>query len=237
LLYNGVDKGTFRVQPRESSDNFIIVIDTLVGQDVPNSLIITADFTNTPKIVNTSDSNVTVSILVKQNLLLATNYNLYMMQANSVKASTSGTITGLTKTISHTFDSSTLDQFNNNVTLKLVVNYPDGNQTFYYTITTTKDSKGLFYFAPKMIDDIGQPLGIILAILITGMIIAVITFSGFNIGAPAIAIMGILILSVFMFLGWLDIGVTVLGFDVARFFFVLMACVMVYFLMRGEQYN
>ena len=235
VIYNGVDKGTYRVQPRESTDNFIIVIDTTTTT-TPSTYIITADFSDTNKVVNIDDSNISVDVTVKQSQNLATTYNLYLMQNNVVKASTSGAIASRTKNITYTFDSSVVDTTNNNLVIRLVVNYPDGNQTFYYTITTVENEKGLMYYAPKMVGDIGQPLAIILAILITGIILAVITLSGLNIGTTAIAILGILILGVFMFLGWLDIGVTVAGFDIARFFYILMSIAMIYMLMRGEQY-
>lgn len=235
VIYNGVDKGTYRVQPRESTDNFIIVIDTTTTT-TPSTYIITADFSDTNKVVNIDDSNISVDVTVKQSQNLATTYNLYLMQNNVVKASTSGAIASRTKNITYTFDSSVVDTTNNNLVIRLVVNYPDGNQAFYYTITTVENEKGLMYYAPKMVEDIGQPLAIILAILITGIILAVITLSGLNIGTTAIAILGILILGVFMFLGWLDIGVTVAGFDIARFFYILMSIAMIYMLMRGEQY-
>lgn len=236
VIYNGVDKGTFRVQPRESSDNFIIVIDTSDDVVDTGELIITADFSGTPKVVNIDNTNINADITITQSLNQATSYNLYLIQNNVTKASTSGAISGLVTSIDYDFDSSVVDRFNNNLTLKLVVNYPDGNQTFYYTITATKNAKGLMYFAPQIINDIGQPLGIILAILITGIILATLTFSGLNISPTAITILGVLILGVFMFLGWLDTGITVLGFDIARFFYVLMAIAMIYFMMRGEQY-
>ncbi|HRY74156.1 MAG TPA: FN3 associated domain-containing protein [Candidatus Dojkabacteria bacterium] len=237
VIYNGVDKGTFRVQPRESTDNFIIVIDTSQAVVEDGELIITADFSGTQKVVNIEDSNIiNADITITQNINSATSYNLYLVQAKTTKASTSGAISGLTTNIDYDFDSSVVDRFNNNLTLKLVVNYPDGNQTFYYTITATKETKGLMYFAPQIINDIGQPLGIILAILITAICLAGLTFSGLNISPTAITILGVLILGVFMFLGWLDTGITVLGFDIARFFYVLMAIGMVYFMMRGEQY-
>jgi len=236
VLYNDVDKGTYRIQPRESADNFIIVIDTTSTEFITDLLVIDANFAGTAKTVNIDDSNITADVTITQNLNQATSYNLYLMQGNTVKASTTGIISGLTTNISYEFDCSVLDKFNSNIVLKLVVNYPDGNQTFYYTITATKNQNGLLYFAPRVINDIGQPLGIILAILITGIILAGLTFSGLNIGSTAIAIMGVLILSVFMFLGWLDVGVKVLGFDIARFFFVLMAFAIVYLVMRGEQY-
>jgi len=236
IIYNGIDKGTFRVQPRESSDNFIIVIDTSESVSITGDLIIQADFSGTAKTVNIDDSNITANVVVTQNLNQATSYNLYLMQGNVVKDSTTGAISGLTTNISYIFDSSVVDRFNNNLVLKLVVNYPDGNQAFFYTITATKDTKGLMYFAPQIINDIGQPLGIILAILITAMILAGLTFSGLSINPIAITMLGILILGIFMFLGWLDVGVTVMGFDIARFFFVLMAGGMVYLIMRGEQY-
>lgn len=236
VIYNGVDKGTFRVQPRESSDNFIIVIDTSDDVVDTGELIITADFSGTPKVVNIDDTNINADITITQSLNQATSYNLYLIQNNVTKASTSGAISGLVTSIDYDFDSSVVDRFNNNLTLKLVVNYPDGNQTFYYTITATKNAKGLMYFAPQIINDIGQPLGIILAILITAICLAGLTFSGLNISPTAITILGVLILGVFMFLGWLDTGITVLGFDIARFFYVLMAIAMIYFMMRGEQY-
>lgn len=236
VIYNGVDKGTFRVQPRESSDNFIIVIDTSDDVVDTGELVITADFSETPKVVNIDDTNINADITITQSLNQATSYNLYLVQSNTTKASTSGAISGLTTNIDYDFDSSVVDRFNNNLTLKLVVNYPDGNQTFYYTITATKETKGLMYFAPQIINDIGQPLGIILAILITAICLAGLTFSGLNISPTAITILGVLILGVFMFLGWLDTGITVLGFDIARFFYVLMAIAMIYFMMRGEQY-
>lgn len=236
VIYNGVDKGTFRVQPRESSDNFIIVIDTSDDVVDTGELIITADFSGTPKVVNIDDTDINADITITQSLNQATSYNLYLIQNNVTKASTSGAISGLVTSIDYDFDSSVVDRFNNNLTLKLVVNYQDGNQTFYYTITATKNAKGLMYFAPQIINDIGQPLGIILAILITGIILATLTFSGLNISPTAITILGVLILGVFMFLGWLDTGITVLGFDIARFFYVLMAIAMIYFMMRGEQY-
>jgi hypothetical protein len=235
VIYNGLDKGTYRVQPRESTDNFTIVIDTLTASTTPSIYVITADFSDTNKVVNIDDSNITVDVTVKQTQNLATDYNMYLIQGTAVKASTSGTIASKTKNITHTFNSAVVDQFNNNLIIKLVINYPDGNQTFYYTISATKNEQGLMYFAPKMVEDIGQPLAIILAILITGIILAAITLSGLNIGATAIAILGILILGVFMFLGWLDLGVTVAGFDIARFFYILMAIAMIYMLMRGEQ--
>jgi hypothetical protein len=236
VIYNGVDKGTFRVQPRESTDNFIIVIDTSDDVVDTGEFIITADFSGTPKVVNIDDTNINADITITQSLNQATSYNLYLIQNNVTKASTSGAISGLVTSIDYDFDSSIVDRFNNNLTLKLVVNYPDGNQTFYYTITATKNTKGLMYFAPQIINDIGQPLGIILAILITAMILAGLTFSGLSINPIAITMLGILILGIFMFLGWLDVGVTVMGFDIARFFFVLMAGGMVYLIMRGEQY-
>jgi hypothetical protein len=236
VIYNGVDKGTFRVQPRESTDNFIIVIDTSDDVVDTGEFIITADFSGTPKVVNIDDTNINADITITQSLNQATSYNLYLIQNNVTKASTSGAISGLVTSIDYDFDSSVVDRFNNNLTLKLVVNYPDGNQTFYYTITATKNTKGLMYFAPQIINDIGQPLGIILAILITAMILAGLTFSGLSINPIAITMLGILILGIFMFLGWLDVGVTVMGFDIARFFFVLMAGGMVYLIMRGEQY-
>ena len=236
IIYNGVDKGTFRVQPRESSDNFIIVIDTSESVSTTGDLVIQSDFSGTAKTVNIDDSNITANVVVTQNLNQATSYNLYLMQGNVVKDSTTGAISGVTTNISYIFDSSVVDRFNNNLVLKLVVNYPDGNQAFFYTITATKDTKGLMYFAPQIINDIGQPLGIILAILITAMILAGLTFSGLSINPIAITMLGVLILGIFMFLGWLDVGVTVMGFDVARFFFVLMAGGMVYLIMRGEQY-
>ncbi len=236
VIYNSVDKGTFRVQPRESTDNFIIVIDTSDDVVDTGELVITADFSGTPKVVNIDDSNINADITITQSLNQATSYNLYLIQNNVTKASTSGAISGLVTSIDYDFNSSVVDRFNNNLTLKLVVNYPDGNQTFYYTITATKNAKGLMYFAPQIINDIGQPLGIILAILITAMILAGLTFSGLSINPIAITMLGILILGIFMFLGWLDVGVTVMGFDIARFFFVLMAGGMVYLIMRGEKY-
>nr|MBP8689436.1 hypothetical protein [Patescibacteria group bacterium] len=236
VIYNGVDKGTYRIQPRDSSDTFIIVIDTSSVTPINQSLLINANFNNTKKNININDSNINVKIKVTQNQNLATSYNLYLMQNNSIKSSTTGVITGLTTNIDYTFPASVVDKTNKNLNLKLVVNYPGGSETFYYTINYAYTEKGLLYYAPLVVQDLGQPWGIILSIILTAIILAILTFSGLDINKTAILIIGIAVLGVFMFLGWLDVGISVFGVDIARFFYALMCCAVVYLIMRGEQY-
>jgi len=236
VIYKGVDKGTYRIQPRDSSDVFIIVIDTSSITPINQSLLINANFNNTKKNININDSNINVKIKVTQNQNLATSYNLYLMQNNSIKSSTTGVITGLTTNIDYTFPASVVDKTNKNLNLKLVVNYPGGSETFYYTINYTYTEKGLLYYAPLVVQDLGQPWGIILSIILTAIILAILTFSGLDINKTAILIIGIAVLGVFMFLGWLDVGVSVFGVDIAKFFYALMCCAVVYLIMRGEQY-
>jgi hypothetical protein len=70
-------------------------------------------------------------------------------------------------------------------------------------------------------EEIGNIWATILAVLITVAILVTITFTGFVTNTNGITIIGLFLLGIFVFLGWMDTGVIVLGTDIGRFVYVL----------------
>ena len=241
LYYQGTLTGTYTVQPRSSSDNYYFVIDTIITEEQEPVINNIYDWSSTPDTVDitTTDPevNINISIIGLNTTPALMDYNLVSYQDNTAIETKTGTLTGTSADINAVFDKSKYDSSIPSIKFVLTYHYTVGSEirtfTSVYSMTITGQSNRVFVLLQDLPNSIGRIWAMILAILITISLLAFITFTGFVTDTRAITIIGVFILGVFLFLGWLNIGVTVMGTDVVVFAYVLVAIFSVLTMIKG----
>ena len=85
--------------------------------------------------------------------------------------------------------------------------------------------------------DIGQPWSIIFAILIVAFIIGFLRFQGVPLSGIQMSLVAILLLGLFLFMGWLNLGLQIpsgSGIDVSIYMYVFMVIGLIYMLMKRD---
>lgn len=235
VYYNGTDYGTFSVQPRESSDIFYIKIDRTTAEDIAQALIIQTNLDDTSRYQN-RDTNINVLGTITSNFNYITDYNVNVYERGNLVYSSNTVATGLSIDINKFVDVNLIPDYVHSAVIKIIVNYSiagvTGSQTFSKNIMIT-DSPDVIGTIEDAQTEIGQPLSIFIALAVAIMLIAVLIFSGILTDPAILAVFGALVIGVFMMLGFLDIGVVVLGMDIGRFAYFLGLMATLYFALFG----
>jgi hypothetical protein len=235
VYYNGTDYGTFSVQPRESSDIFYIKIDRTTAEDIAQALIIQTNLDDTSRYQN-RDTNINVLGTITSNFNYITDYNVNVYERGNLVYSSNTVATGLSININKLVDVNLIPDNVHSAVIKIIVNYSiagvTGSQTFSKNIMIT-DSPDVIGTIEDAQTEIGQPLSIFIALAVAIMLIAVLIFSGILTDPAILAVFGALVIGVFMMLGFLDIGVVVLGMDIGRFAYFLGLMATLYFALFG----
>jgi len=242
LYYNDLLKGTYTIQPRSSEDSFYFVLDLIDTTAVTSSIDYDIDWSDTNNTFNltTQDptANATVTLQSINYSPVISSYTLKTYQNNNlIDTKTQTGLSGTSLDISEVFNRSLFDVDSGVVRFDLDVNYIVDSTT--YTINSKKtigvsgQSSRIFYLLENLPNEIGNIWATILAILITTAILVTITFTGFVTNTNGITIIGLFLLGIFVFLGWMDTGVIVMGTDIGRFIYVL-AVMFGIFLMTKE---
>jgi len=235
VYYNGTDYGTFSVQPRESSDIFYIKIDRTTAEDVAQKLLIQTNLDDTSRYQNRG-TNINVLGTITSNFNYITDYNVNVYERGNLVYSVNTVATGLSIDINKFVDVNLIPDYVHSAVIKVIVNYSiagvTGSQTFSKNImiTNSPDVLGTIEDAQT---EIGQPLSMFIALAVAIMLIAVLIFSGILTDPAILAVFGALVIGVFMMLGFLDIGVVVLGMDIGRFAYFLGLMASLYFALFG----
>lgn len=235
VYFNGINKGTYSVQPRESADTFYIKIDRSTSEEIAQRLLISADLTATSR-YQTRDANINVLGKITSNLNYITDYNVNLYERGNLVYSSNTIATGTSIDINKFIDVNLIPASIHNGTIKVIVNYSvageTGSKTFSESFIITNNPNVVSTLTSAK-TELGQPLSLFVAILVVIMLIAILVFSGI-INDPAIlAVFGALVLGVFMFLGFLDLGVSVLGMDIGKFAYFLGLMATLYFAFFG----
>lgn len=235
VYYNGTDYGTFSVQPRESSDIFYIKIDRTTVEDIAQALIIQTNLDDTSRYQN-RDTNINVLGTITSNFNYITDYNVNVYERGNLVYSSNTVATGLSIDINKFVDVNLIPDYVHSAVIKIIVNYSiagvTGSQTFSKNIMIT-DSPDVIGTIEDAQTEIGQPLSIFIALAVAIMLMAVLIFSGILTDPAILAVFGALVIGVFMMLGFLDIGVVVLGMDIGRFAYFLGLMATLYFALFG----
>lgn len=235
VYYNGTDYGTFSVQPRESSDIFYIKIDRTTAEDIAQALIIKTNLDDTSRYHN-RDTNINVLGTITSNFNYITDYNVNVYERGNLVYSSNTVATGLSIDINKFVDVNLIPDYVHSAVIKIIVNYSiagvTGSQTFSKNIMIT-DSPDVIGTIEDAQTEIGQPLSIFIALAVAIMLMAILIFSGIITDPSILAVFGALVIGVFMMLGFLDIGVVVLGMDIGRFAYFLGLMATLYFALFG----
>lgn len=235
VYYNGTDYGTFSVQPRDSSDIFYIKIDRTIAEDIAQALIIQTNLDDTSRYQN-RDTNINVLGTITSNFNYITDYNVNVYERGNLVYSSNTVATGQSIDINKFVDVNLIPDYVHSAVIKVIVNYSiagvTGSQTFSKNIMIT-DSPDVIGTIEDAQTEIGQPLSMFIALAVAIMLMAVLIFSGILTDPAILAVFGALVIGVFMMLGFLDIGVVVLGMDIGRFAYFLGLMATLYFALFG----
>lgn len=235
VYYNGTDYGTFSVQPRDSSDIFYIKIDRTTVEDIAQALIIQTNLDATSRYQN-RDTNINVLGTITSNFNYITDYNVNVYERGNLVYSSNTVATGISININKFVDVNLIPDYVHSAVIKIIVNYSiagvTGSKTFSKNIMIT-DSPDVIGTIEDAQTEIGQPLSMFIALAVAIMLIAVLIFSGILTDPAILAVFGALVIGVFMMLGFLDIGVVVLGMDIGRFAYFLGLMATLYFALFG----
>ena len=165
-----------------------------------------------------------------------TSYYLYLLQDNNIIDYTyvSSNIAN-PETINHTFNSSGLDIYRQRATIKIITVDSSGDMIYEFkkTITIGRRTNPLTFFKNAK-NDMGQPMSVVVAILITAILVAILTMSGVPLEKNGVLVVGIVILGLFMWIGWFDVGKEIYGFiDYGRLAFLFFTFAVAYFTFKG----
>jgi hypothetical protein len=234
VYYDGVLKGVFSVQPRESTDTFYIQIDRTTPTVTPQNLLISMD-SNTSRYQN-RDTNIVFTGTITSNLNYITDYNVNMYERGNLVYSTNVVATSTSIAINKTIDVNLVPDYIHNARVDVIVDYTVNGATESRTFSRAfiiSDSQDVLATVTSAKGEIGQPLCIFIAIIVTLCLIAFLVFSGVINDPSILAVFGVLSLGVFMFIGFLDIGVVIIGIDIGRFVYFLGAMATLYFAFFG----
>jgi hypothetical protein len=233
VYYEGVFKGTYLIKPRTSDDVFFITVDRTAYVDIAQTLMINIDFSDTVK-QQSYDENLSIKAEITSNYDYLTGYNLKVYQGNTLKYDANFSGSGSSITIDKEVDMNLFQKFQDVrvvVTAKYTIDGVAGTQSVSQRISIFASNNRFTYFT-KMREEVGQPLAILLSIILTAMIVAIITFSGLPIPPAVTGVLGILVLGIFAFMGWLDLGVVAFGVDIGKILYILLVGVALYFTIR-----
>jgi len=241
LYYKGNLAGTYSVQPRSSSDNYYFLINTVADESAVVGIDNIVDWSGTDTNVNLLTTNpsvdVNISVTSPSGDPELTSYVINVYQDNNLITSSSGDLSGTSQNISTSFSKSLFDTSISSIVYKLDYNYTFGSENYTYsstfTVAVVNSNTNVFIKLESVPNIIGRIWAIILALLIVISILALITFSGFVTDPKAITIMGIFLIGIFVFLGWLNTGLTVFGTDVGIFTYVLSAIFGLFLMLKG----
>jgi len=235
VYYNEELKGTYVLRPRTSDDVYYIKIELSEDEELTVPNIFQINWGDTKEFVNVNSEHVRAdNVVIANSKSNITAYTAYLYQGNTLIDSDSNAVDNASAiNVSYTFDDSTLNKSYHTATIKIIVECGDGETKEFVRIISVsgREHSPVEYFKDAS-NDLGQPLSAIIAIFLTGLMIAMLSFSGLPLGKTGIAVFGMFVLSVFVWLGWLDSGVSVLGFDVSRFMFILVTMAITYFMFK-----
>ena len=231
MYYQNSLKGTYTIQPRSSDDRFYFVLDLIDTGVQPVSVDFSADWANTSESFNltTTDPAVDVDLNIGSynSSPVLSSYTLLAYQNEVLIGTINDVLSGTTDNITDSFNKVLFSSRDGLITFILTVNYSVSgvsySNTSYFAAGVTENNNSTISLLKALPDDIGKMWAIILAILITISVLVLVTTTGLVQNQQAITITGILILGVFVFLGWLDTGVSILGTDIGRFVYVVSA--------------
>jgi len=231
VYYNEELKGTYTLRPRTSDDIYYITINLSADDVLGIPTVVNLDWGNTVSYFNLNSQDIEIKdAIINSNKLNITGYVAKLYQGTTLIDSNTYVVDNVSSAgLDYVFDSTTIDTSMNTAIIKVTVEYAGGlEREFIRKIVLNRRSSPVNFFISAK-DDLGQPLAVILALFITGLLLTMLTFSGLPLGKLGIAIFGVVVLGVFMWIGWLDSGVMVMGFDVSRFMYVLVALGIMYF--------
>jgi len=241
LYYDGELKNTYKVVPRSTDDEIYLILDLLTTSVDDSEVIFNVNLDDTEEYF-TYPTAISVEGNIKTNKSVVTSYKLDLYQGSTLLDTTTVEDTSLDIDIDESLSTTSYDSNTSEyVTVYLTVYYTingSSSTKIYKKIISHKDvnSLNLFRILKSVPDDIGHLLSIIFAILVTIFVVGGLSMSGLNLDISALMIFGLFILGFFMFVGWLDTGITVLGFDTGKFLYILLVLFSLYYLTRRINY-
>jgi hypothetical protein len=231
IYYRDKLEGTYTIQPRSSTDSFYFVLDLIDTGVQPPSIEINTNWAKTKHMVNltTTDPaiNVDVNVSSYNSSPTLSAYTISAYQNKILIDSENNTLSGTSTNLTNSFNKNLFKTSDGLITYKLTIDYNSGGHTYthnsYFAMGVSDQSNTIIQQLQDLPNSIGRIWAIILAILITVSVLALITSTGLIHNPSAVTITGVLVLGVFVFLGWFDTGVVVLGTDIGRFIYVVAA--------------
>jgi hypothetical protein len=230
LYYNGLLKGEYTIQPRTSEDNFYFVLDLIDTTSIVSSVDYDIDWSDTNDSFNITTQDPTANININLRSVnedpLLSSYSLKVYQNDTLLDTKTQTgLSGTSLDINESFNRNLFNTSYGSARFVLDLNYIVDSETYSinskYTVGISGQSSRVLYLLQNLPEEIGNIWATILAVLITVAILVTITFTGFVTNTNGITIIGLFLLGIFVFLGWMDTGVIVLGTDIGRFVYVL----------------
>jgi hypothetical protein len=244
LYYKGVLSGDYTIQPRASTDAYYFVIDTIIAAEQETYVDSVVDWSETDANVDILANNPTVNVDITLNsnntIPELTSYTIHAYQNSALIISNTESITGSSTSITSVFDKSLFNTIDP-IIFVLDYNYTVDGEAHTLeskrTMIILDSGNRVFEILQSVPNEIGSMWAILLSILITISLLVVITFTGFVTDTRAITIIGVFILGIFLFLGWLNTGVEVMvggtGTDVIVFAYVLAAIFGLFLMLKG----
>jgi len=237
VYHDRVFKGTYLVKPRTSDDVFFVTIDRSTIEDVDQTTFVDIDFTGTSRTQEIGeDLNILAKITINKADLdnIITGYTINVYHGNELKHTETVSQSGAVVDINKSYDTNGFVSYQD-VRVEVVAKFQqDGNNlthTRSLRIMLYSDRNQITYFQ-NVRHELGQPLTMIIAIILVAIFVTILTFSGLPLSPSAIGVFAILFLGIFMFIGWLDVGAVVFGIDVGKMMYILLVILSMYFAIR-----
>jgi len=231
IYYADVLKGSYIINPRTSLDVYWITIDIGTEGVIPTPVTIYIDWKNTPdEVVYLS----AVPIDVQLNATESSGYDSIIITGVQNDVIISTATYPVTPTTSYNFTHS----FGGGVFAgdsDIIVNiqlWKSGVKIYTFSKIITYPQyqavSGFLAAFSAVAEDLGQPLSLIIAIVVTILLLATITLSGMPTNPLMLSAIGLFAVAFFMVFGFFDTGLSIYGTDVIWVAFVGMAIMVGY---------
>jgi hypothetical protein len=206
------------------------VLDLIDTTSIVSSVDYDIDWSDTNDSFNITTQDPTANININLRSVnedpLLSSYSLKVYQNDTLLDTKTQTgLSGTSLDINESFNRNLFNTSYGSARFVLDLNYIVDSETYSinskYTVGISGQSSRVLYLLQNLPEEIGNIWATILAVLITVAILVTITFTGFVTNTNGITIIGLFLLGIFVFLGWMDTGVIVLGTDIGRFVYVL----------------
>jgi hypothetical protein len=227
-LYEGSTlRGSYRIEIRDEGETFYFVHNRTIAEDITyRGMDIKYNWNNTPSFINLTNDDLDINLSVYADYINAfelTGYTVNTYQNNVLIDTATDTLSGQSDTILETFAKegySLQYPIVTIATISFTYNGETKSLIVKRTIAVGSTTNNLLTILKAFPEKVGYLWTILLSILITITVLVLMGTSDF-ISRDYLLYVGLLILGLFLFIGWFQVGISVLGMDVMWFMYIV----------------